>query len=141
LWVRIPLMARSTRYNFVSCFVQVLWCPPRLHPNNIYGNDVTEILISRLSSLDPYQPSTVSRADMGVSGWYPGWKGNVLICMEIQPRLPYNRKFLIMVSVMVFNEFAEFLLHVGVFALDLTFFHGICKICIIYFRQIVLWNK
>jgi hypothetical protein len=52
--------------------------------------------ISRLSSLDPYQPSTVSRADMGVSGWYPGWygKGNVLISMEIQPRLPYNRKFL-----------------------------------------------
>jgi hypothetical protein len=25
-------------------------------------------------------------------------------------------------------EFAEFLLHVGVFAQDLTFFHGICKI-------------
>jgi hypothetical protein len=25
-------------------------------------------------------------------------------------------------------EFAEFLLHVGVFAKDLTFFHGICKI-------------
>ena len=38
-------MARSTRYNFVSCFVQVLWCPLRLHPNNIYGNDVTEILL------------------------------------------------------------------------------------------------
>jgi hypothetical protein len=26
------------------------------------------------------------------------------------------------------GEFAEFLLHVGVFAQDLTFFHGICKI-------------
>ena len=26
-------------------------------------------------------------------------------------------------------EFAEFLLHVGVFAYDLTFFHGICKRC------------
>ena len=39
-------MAKSTRYNFVSlCFVQVLWCPLRLHPNNIYGNDVTEILL------------------------------------------------------------------------------------------------
>jgi hypothetical protein len=25
-------------------------------------------------------------------------------------------------------NFAEFLLHVGVFAQDLTFFHGICKI-------------
>ena len=25
-------------------------------------------------------------------------------------------------------EFAEFLLHVGVFAQELTFFHGICKI-------------
>ena len=25
-------------------------------------------------------------------------------------------------------EFAQFLLHVGVFAQDLTFFHGICKI-------------
>jgi hypothetical protein len=25
-------------------------------------------------------------------------------------------------------EFAEYLLHVGVFASDLTFFHGICKI-------------
>ena len=25
-------------------------------------------------------------------------------------------------------EFVEFLLHVGVFASDLTFFHGICKL-------------
>ena len=34
-----------------------------------------------ISSLDPYQLSTASRADMGVSGWYPGWygKGHVLI--------------------------------------------------------------
>jgi hypothetical protein len=30
-------------------------------------------------------------------------------------------------------EFAEFLLHVGVFASDLTFFHGICKIILAVF--------
>ena len=44
---------------------------------------MTFSISSRLSSLDPYQPSTASRADMGVSGWYPGWyrKCHVLISM------------------------------------------------------------
>ena len=38
-----------------------------------------------LSSLDPYWPSTPSRANMGVSGWWPGQYGNahVLICIYI----------------------------------------------------------
>jgi hypothetical protein len=39
-----------------------------------------------------------------------------------------NGKLFILQIQALHCEFAEFLLHVGVFASDLTFFHGICKI-------------
>jgi len=37
-----------------------------------------------------YHPSTASRADMGVSGWYPGWYGNLYITWPFPYRLWYH---------------------------------------------------
>ena len=50
---------------------------------------MTFSISSQLSPLNSYQPSTMSRADMGLSGWYPGWygKGHVLISIQYQTHI------------------------------------------------------